>query len=108
VQDQAIVDGNVSSIVESGHLYLQLNIDIVTSLEEILPNDEFLNPEFFLKSKEDIIKDKVYITKYEADNIWSRVQVLDIINDSEVSTVMIKLYLRGPYTDICCLRLTST
>ncbi|XP_060876676.1 uncharacterized protein LOC132949690 isoform X1 [Metopolophium dirhodum] len=88
-EDQAIVDGNVSSIVESGHLYLQLNIDIVTSLEEILPNDEFLNPEFFLKSKEDIIKDKVYITKYEADNIWSRVQVLDIINDSEAKIIYI-------------------
>jgi len=105
------VDGNVSSIVESGHLYLQLNIDIVTSLEEILPNDEFLDQDYFLKSKEDIRKDKVYITKYEADNIWSRVQVLDIINDSEVSTIMIKIYLRRPYTDICdicCLRLTST
>lgn len=92
MQDQDIVDGNVSSIVESGHLYLQLNIDIVTSLEEILPTDEFLDPEFFLKSKEDIIKDKVYITKYEADNIWSRVQVLDIINDFEVSIIMIKIY----------------
>lgn len=92
MQDQDIVDGNVSSVVESGHLYLQLNIDIVTSLEEILPNDEFLDPEFFLKSKKDIIKDKVYITKYEADNIWSRVQVLDIINDSEVSIIMIKIY----------------
>ncbi|XP_022167500.1 tudor domain-containing protein 7-like isoform X3 [Myzus persicae] len=88
-EDQAIVDGNVSSIVESGHLYLQLNIDIVTSLEEILPNDEFLDPEFFFKSKEDIMKDKVYITKYEADNIWSRVQVLDTINDSEAKIIYI-------------------
>ncbi|XP_016658330.1 uncharacterized protein LOC100161737 [Acyrthosiphon pisum] len=88
-EDQAIVDGNVSSIVESGHLYLQLNIDIVTSLEEILPSDEFLDPGFFLKSKEDIIKDKVYITKYEADNIWSRVQVLDIVNDSEAKIIYI-------------------
>ncbi|KAL5233145.1 hypothetical protein ACI65C_000555 [Semiaphis heraclei] len=88
-EDQDIVDGNVSSVVESGHLYLQLNIDIVTSLEEILPNDEFLDPEFFLKSKKDIIKDKVYITKYEADNIWSRVQVLDIINDSEAKIIYI-------------------
>lgn len=101
------MDGNVSSIVESGHLYLQLNIDIVTSLEEILPSDEFLNPEFFLKSKEDIIKDKVYITKYEADNIWSRIQVLDIINDSEVSNIMIIIYLKDPTPDICCLHLIS-
>uniref|UniRef100_A0A2S2PIN6 Tudor domain-containing protein 7 n=1 Tax=Schizaphis graminum TaxID=13262 RepID=A0A2S2PIN6_SCHGA len=89
-EDQAIVDGNVSSIVESGHLYLQLNIDVVTSLEEILSSIvEFFDPEYFLKSKEDIIKDKVYITKYEADDIWSRVKVLDIINDSEAKIMYI-------------------
>ncbi|XP_025206964.1 tudor domain-containing protein 7B isoform X2 [Melanaphis sacchari] len=88
-EDQAIVDGNVSSIVESGHLYLQLNFDVVSSLEEILSNDEFYDPEYFLKSKEDIVKDKVYVTKYEADNIWCRVKVVDIISDSEAKIMYI-------------------
>lgn len=80
------MDGNVSAVVESGHLYLQLNFDIVSSLEEVLPNDEFLTPELFLKSKEDIDTNKVYLSKYEADNLWSRVQVLEIDNDFEVIT----------------------
>lgn len=78
------MDGTVSAVVESGHLYLQLNFDIVSSLEEVLPNDEFLSPKLFLKSKEDIDTNKVYLSKYEADNLWSRVQVLEINNDSEV------------------------
>lgn len=80
------MDGNVSAVVESGHLYLQLNFDIVSSLEDVLPNDEFLSPELFLKSKEDIDTNKVYLSKYEADNLWSRVQVLEIDNDFEVIT----------------------
>lgn len=86
-EDQAIVDGIVSSIVESGHLYLQLNIDVVASLEEILSNDEYFDPEYMLKSKEEVIKDKIYITKY--DDTWSRVKVVDIINDSEVKIMYI-------------------
>lgn len=78
------MDGAVSSVVESGHLYLQLNFEVVSSLEEILPNDEYLLPEFFLKNKDDVSKEQVYLIKYEADNIWSRVQVIDIVNDIEV------------------------
>lgn len=81
------MDGAVSSVVQSGHLYLQLNFEVVSSLEEILPNDEYLLPDFFLKSKDDVCKDQVYLTKYEADNIWSRVQVIDIINDIEVIAI---------------------
>lgn len=87
------MDGTVSSVVESGHLYLQLNIDVVTSLEEILPSDELLNQELFLKSKEDIKKDEIYLIKYEADNIWSRVQVLEIENDTEVVNVFYYNYI---------------
>jgi len=82
------VDGTVSSVVESGHLYLQLNFDTVASLEEILPNDEVLNQNWFLKNKEDIKKDQIYLIKYEADNIWSRVQVLEIYNDLEVINIV--------------------
>jgi len=78
------VDGTVTSVVDSGHLYLQLNFEVVASLEEILPNDEYLNQELFLKSKDDVKKDEIYLIMYEADNIWSRVQVLEIENDSEV------------------------
>jgi hypothetical protein len=77
------VDAIVSSVVESGHLYLQLNFDIVSSLEEILPNDESLLPEFFLKSKEDLQIGQIYLIKYD-DTLWSRVEILEIINDSEV------------------------
>jgi len=49
-----------------------------------LSNDEYFDPEYMLKSKEEITKDKIYITKY--DDTWSRVKVIDIINDSEVSS----------------------
>lgn len=81
------MDGNVSSIVESGHLFLQLKLDIVTSLEEILPNDECLLPEYFLKSQEDIQKDQVYLAKYnDNDEItWCRAKIVDFINDNEVN-----------------------
>lgn len=81
------MDGNVSSIVESGHLFLQLKLDIVTSLEEILPNDEYLLPEYFLKSQEDIKKDQVYLAKYNDNNeiTWCRAKIVDFINDNEVS-----------------------
>jgi len=79
------VDGTVTSVVDSGHLYLQLNFEVVASLEEILPGDEHVNQELFLKSKDDVKKDEIYLIMYEADNIWSRVQVLEIVNDSEVS-----------------------
>lgn len=81
------MDGNVSSIVESGHLFLQLKLDIVTSLEEMLPNDECLLPEYFLKSQEDIQKDRVYLAKYnDNDEItWCRAKIVDFINDNEVN-----------------------
>lgn len=78
------MDAIVSSFVESGHLYLQLNFDVISSLEEILPNDKCLSPEYFIKSKEDIRKDQVYLLKYE-DDVWCRVQIIEIINDSEVN-----------------------
>lgn len=79
------MDGIVSSFVESGYLYIQLNFNVISSLEDILPNDECLGPEYFLKNKEDIIIDQVYLMKYEDDNLWCRVQVIEIINDSEVN-----------------------
>jgi len=74
---------------------LQLNFDIVSSLEEILPNEECLLPDYFLKSKEDVNKDQVYLAKYyDGDNvIWCRAQVLEIINDIEVKSLTIKLSL---------------
>jgi len=80
------VDGNVSAIVESGHLFLQLKFDVVTSLEEILPHEGCLLPEHFLKNQEDVNKDLVYVTKYyDGDEIsWCRAQVLEIINNIEV------------------------
>lgn len=81
------MDATVSSVVESGHLNLQLNFDIVSSLEEILPNDESLLPEFFLKSQEDIQIGQIYLIKYD-DTLWSRVEVLEIINDSEVRILL--------------------
>lgn len=79
----------VSAVVESGHLFLQLKYDVVVSLEEILPNDESLTPEFFLKSKEEIDKNQVYLMKYEDENAWSRIQIQEIINNSEVSLLVI-------------------
>ncbi|VVC37988.1 OST-HTH/LOTUS domain,Tudor domain [Cinara cedri] len=88
-EEHTVVDGIVSSFVESGHLYLQLNFDVISSLEEILPNDECLSPEYFLKNKEDIGVDQVYLMKYENDNLWCRVQVIEIINDSEVKVIYI-------------------
>ncbi|XP_025412792.1 tudor domain-containing protein 7-like isoform X2 [Sipha flava] len=87
-EENAVVDAIVSSVVESGHLYLQLNFDIVSSLEEILPNDESLLPEFFLKSKEDLQIGQIYLIKYD-DTLWSRVEILEIINDSEVKIIYI-------------------
>ena len=58
MQDQAIVDGHVSSIVESGHLYLQLNVNIVTSIEEILKYHIFFPKcsKFFDKTSDSIIE----------------------------------------------------
>lgn len=79
------MDGTVSSIVESGHLNLQLNSDLVSSLEEILPNEEFLSPDYFLKNKEEVKNDQVYLMKYENENIWCRVQVIELKDDTKVS-----------------------
>lgn len=78
------MDAVVSSFVESGHLYLQLNFDVISFLEEFLPNDECIIPEYFIKSKKDIKKDQVYLMKYE-DDIWCRIQIIEIINESEVN-----------------------
>lgn len=79
------MDGIVSSIVESGYLYLQLNPDIISSLAEILPNEECLYPDYFLKTKDEIEKDQVYIVKYKNEDIWCRVQVVELKNDTKVS-----------------------
>lgn len=86
LKENAVVDGNVSSIIESGYLYLQLKFDIVSSLEEMLPTEEFLLPEYFLNSKEEIKKDQVYMAKYQdhEDIVWCRAQVVELINDTEV------------------------
>lgn len=80
------MDGNVSAINESGYLYLQLKFNTITSLEEILPNDECLLPDYFLRNKEDIKANQVYLTKYyDGDEAsWGRVQILEVINDVEV------------------------
>lgn len=80
------MDGNVSAIVESGHLFLQLKFDVVTSLEEILPDEECLLPELFLRNQEDVNKDQVYLAKYcDGDEIsWCRAQVLEITDNIEV------------------------
>lgn len=75
----------MSSVVESGHLNLQLNSDIVSSLEEILPNEEFLSPDYFLKNKEEVKKDQVYLIKYENESMWCRVQVVELRDDTKVS-----------------------
>lgn len=74
---------------------MQLKLDIVSSLEEILPNDENLLPEFFLKHKEDINKDQVYLAKYNDNNeiTWCRAKVVDFIDDNEVITT--KLFSSG-------------
>lgn len=80
------MDAIVSSCPKFGYLYLQLNFDVVESLEYILPRDEHLDAEWFLKSKEDIKMDHVYLLKYDEENLWCRAQVLEIINDSEVNT----------------------
>lgn len=78
------MDAAVSSVIESGHINLQLNFDIVSSLEDI-QYDETLFSGFFLKSKEDLQIGHIYLIKYD-DTIWSRVEVLEIVNDSEVRT----------------------
>lgn len=64
---------------------MQLNTDVVASLEETLPTEceEYIDPEYFLKSKDEIQQDKIYLAKYEPD-IWSRVQILNVLSDSEV------------------------
>lgn len=85
------MDATVSSVVESGHLNLQLNPDIVSSLEEILPNEEFLSPDYFLKNKTEVNKDQVYLMKYEKDNMWCRVQVIELKDDIKVG-ILVKLY----------------
>ncbi|XP_050522077.1 uncharacterized protein LOC126894827 [Daktulosphaira vitifoliae] len=89
-EENAIVDGTVSAVTISGYIYLQLNTDIVASLEEILPTEceEYLDTEYFLKSKDEIQKDKIYLAKYEPDS-WSRVQVLNVLNDSEVDVIYV-------------------
>ncbi|VVC36913.1 Tudor domain [Cinara cedri] len=88
-EEQTVVEGIVSSFVESGHFYLQLNSNVISSLKKILPNDESLGPEYFLKSKEDIGVDQVFLMKYEDDNLWYRVHVIEIINDFEVKVICI-------------------
>lgn len=78
------MDGTVSSVVESGHLNLLLHPEVVSSLEEILPNEEFLSPDYFLKSKEEVDKDQVYLIKYESEKMWCRVQVVELKDDTKV------------------------
>ncbi|XP_050440496.1 uncharacterized protein LOC126845703 isoform X2 [Adelges cooleyi] len=89
-EDNEVVNGTVSSVVASGHLYLQLNSDVVASLEEILPTDcDGYYPEYFVKSKAEIDLKKIYLAKYELDNIWSRVQVTEFIDENEVNIIYI-------------------
>lgn len=75
----------VSAINEFGYIYLQLNTNILTSLKKILPSDEIINRrELFLKSKEDIDKNQVYLIKCNKYELC-RVQVLEIVNNFQVS-----------------------
>lgn len=81
------MNGRVSSVVESGHLYLQLNSDIVSSLEAILPNEKILFPDYFLKSKDEIKKDQIYLSEYKDENgsMWRRIQIVELKDDTKAS-----------------------
>lgn len=57
----------------------------------MLPSDDCLLPEYFLKSKGDVQKDQVYIAKYKDndDVVWCRAQVVEFVNDTKVSQLFL-------------------